>query len=131
MFQKFIQKIWEGLCSHSLDEFAEKRNFTCLLCFLGIFLRLNFIMVYLYFHSKHMSPVNNFTTPLLVGDQTSYKFIIYGDMGVDPYPEAVTTAKLISKEINNNDIRFIFHNGDISYARGYVRNFFYSKQFKK
>jgi len=67
-----------------------------------------------------MSEVLNFTTPLPAGDRTPFKFIVYGDMGVDPYPEAVTTASLVKKELNQNDIKLIFHIGDISYARGYA-----------
>ena len=67
-----------------------------------------------------MSDIMHFTTAIPAGDRTPYKAIFYGDMGVDPYPEAITTAKLVHEEVLNNEIRFIYHNGDISYARGYV-----------
>ena len=67
-----------------------------------------------------MSPVYNFTTPLKGGDRTPFKFISYGDMGTSIY--AAQTAKYVRQEINENDIKFIYHAGDISYARGYVRN---------
>ena len=67
-----------------------------------------------------MSPTKNFTTPLPAGDTTPYKFIVYGDMGVDPFPEAVGTADLVREEVAENDIKFVYHHGDISYARGYV-----------
>ncbi|XP_065649477.1 uncharacterized protein LOC100198144 [Hydra vulgaris] len=75
---------------------------------------------YSYGTEGHMSAIMNFTTAIPAGDSTSYKAIFYGDMGVDPYPEAVTTAKLVYDEVLNDDIRFIYHNGDISYARGYA-----------
>lgn len=71
-----------------------------------------------------MSPISNFTTPLPKGDTTPFKFVIYGDMGVDPYPEAYTTAKIVRKDLDVNKIRFINHIGDISYARGYVSSIF-------
>ena len=67
-----------------------------------------------------MSPFYNFTTALLPGDKTPYKFIAYGDMGVDGFPQAKETAKRMVEEYRENDIKLIFHNGDISYARGYV-----------
>ena len=38
-------------------------------------------------------------------------------MGV--YPGSRTTAKYVSKDVQDG-YEFIFHNGDISYARGYV-----------
>ena len=68
-----------------------------------------------------MSPVFNFTTPLPAGDKTPFKFVVYGDMGLDPYPEATTTAVHMRQEVEENDIRFIYHHGDISYARGQVK----------
>lgn len=67
-----------------------------------------------------MSRINNFTTPIEPGDQTPFKFVVYGDMGVDVFPEAHTTAQLVRKEVDSNNIRFVFHHGDISYARGHV-----------
>ena len=67
-----------------------------------------------------MSPVLNFTTPLPTGSKEPFKFIVYGDMGVSTFPRADQTAKLMLKEYHTNDIKFIFHNGDISYAEGRV-----------
>jgi len=67
-----------------------------------------------------MSRINNFTTPILPGDEKPFKFIVYGDMGVEGFPESVTTAELVREEIDSNDVRFVFHHGDISYARGHV-----------
>ncbi len=70
-----------------------------------------------------MSPVSNFTTAPIVGSQKPFKFIVYGDMGVSSFPRAKETAELMLKEYRENDVKFIFHNGDISYARGQVRYF--------
>jgi len=67
-----------------------------------------------------MSTVANFTTPLAPGNHTPFKFIVYGDMGVEGFPESVTTAQLVRQEIEENDVRFVYHHGDISYARGHV-----------
>ncbi|XP_066910738.1 uncharacterized protein [Clytia hemisphaerica] len=65
-----------------------------------------------------MSSVYNFTTPLKGGDRTPFNFISYGDMGTSSFAEQ--TAKLVHQEINENDIKFVYHAGDISYARGYA-----------
>ena len=70
-----------------------------------------------------MSEIRNFTTPVPAGDPTPYKFIVYGDMGTYGFPQSKTTADLVMEELKKNDIRFIFHHGDISYACGYVRLF--------
>ena len=64
-----------------------------------------------------MSAVRSFKTAPPVGSDVSFKFIAYGDMGV--YPESRTTAKYVLKDVQDG-YEFIFHNGDISYARGYV-----------
>ncbi|XP_066919291.1 uncharacterized protein, partial [Clytia hemisphaerica] len=74
---------------------------------------------YAYGSGEYMSDIANFTTPLAAGNRSSFKFIVYGDMGVHPFPEGVTTAKLVRQEIEENDVRFVYHHGDISYARGY------------
>ena len=74
-----------------------------------------------------MSPVNNFTTPLVSGDKTPFNFLVYGDMGTSS--NALLTAKYSRHEINDRDVKFVFHIGDISYARGYVRNLFLSVIF--
>ena len=70
-----------------------------------------------------MSPVLNFTTPFPTASKEPFKFIVYGDMGVSTFPRADQTAKLILNEYHNHDIKFIFHNGDISYAEGRVSAF--------
>ena len=71
-----------------------------------------------------MSPVYNFTSPLPAGDKTPFKFVVYGDLGLDPYPEATTTALHMRQEVEENNIRFIYHHGDLSYARGQVKHVF-------
>ena len=71
-----------------------------------------------------MSKIRNFTTPIPGGDPTPYKFIVYGDMGVSPFPRATTTADLVTWEVETNEARFIFHHGDISYAMGYVSDIY-------
>ncbi len=71
-----------------------------------------------------MSPIYNFTTAPVAGNRKPFKFIVYGDMGVSTFPRADETAKLMLKEYRENDVKFIFHNGDISYARGQVRQTF-------
>ena len=48
----------------------------------------------------------------------SYKFIVYGDMGMSAAAHA--TAKYALRDVLDG-YEFIFHHGDISYARGYVR----------
>ena len=83
-------------------------------------LKSNTRYYYSYGTEDHMSVTANFTTPIPKGDSTPYNFIIYGDMGVAPYPQAYATAKNVRKEIEEKDVRFVFHHGDISYARGYA-----------
>ena len=72
-----------------------------------------------------MSPVANFTTPMEAGDKTPFNFIVYGDMGLEPFPEGIETSKLVRQEIDDHNVRFVYHHGDISYARGYVREHYY------
>jgi len=67
---------------------------------------------------EFMSAVNNFTTPLPSGDKTPFNFLVYGDLGTSS--NAVLTAKYSRNEINDRDVKFVFHIGDISYARGYA-----------
>ena len=71
-----------------------------------------------------MSPVYNFTTALAPGDPKPFKFVAYGDMGVSAFPRATETRDLMLREIRDNNIKLIFHNGDISYARGQVSDLF-------
>lgn len=69
---------------------------------------------------EFMSPVFNFTTPLPAGAKTPFKFIVYGDMGLEGFPEGTETARLVREEIDRNDVKFVYHHGDVSYARGYA-----------
>lgn len=74
---------------------------------------------YSYGNGRFMSPPANFTTPLPKGDHTPFKFIVYGDMGIHFWPgQAKLTAQNVRREVAENDIKFVFHHGDISYARG-------------
>ncbi len=65
-----------------------------------------------------MSEIRSFKTAPPIGSEVSYKFIVYGDMGITA--AARTTAKYALKDVLDG-YEFIFHNGDISYARGNVR----------
>ena len=69
-----------------------------------------------------MSPVYNFTSPLPAGDPTPHKFIVYGDQGIDGIfsPKGRETADRIIEEYREHGFRHVFHNGDISYAMGFV-----------
>ena len=67
---------------------------------------------------QHMSEIRSFKTAPPVGSSQSFKFIAYGDMGLEP--PAHSTAKYLLKDVQHENYEFIFHNGDISYARGYV-----------
>ncbi|XP_065072044.1 uncharacterized protein LOC135696546 isoform X2 [Rhopilema esculentum] len=77
---------------------------------------------YRFGSAKMMSPVYNFTTALPAGDPTPHKFIVYGDMGIDALlsPGGQETANRIVEEYRENNIRHVFHNGDISYAVGFA-----------
>jgi len=77
---------------------------------------------YRFGSEKAMSPIYNFTTPLAAGDPTPHKFIVYGDMGMDPLysPGGQETANRVLEEYRDNHIRHVFHNGDISYAIGWA-----------
>ncbi len=65
-----------------------------------------------------MSEIRSFKTAPPIGSEVSYKFIVYGDMGMSDAAHA--TAKYALKDVLDG-YEFIFHHGDISYARGYVR----------
>ena len=67
-----------------------------------------------------MSPVRHFTTAPLVGSEDRFTALVYGDMGVSPVPRAYKTADYAKEEADSGAAAFVFHNGDISYARGYV-----------
>ncbi len=66
-----------------------------------------------------MSEMRSFKTAPPVGSNVSYKFIVYGDMGITGATH--TTAKFALRDVLDG-YEFIIHNGDISYATGYVRN---------
>ena len=46
-------------------------------------------------------------------------------MGVAAFPEGQETAILVRQEVDKNDVRFVYHHGDVSYARGYVSEMFH------
>jgi hypothetical protein len=64
-----------------------------------------------------MSSIKSFKTAPLTGPDVGFKFIVYGDHGI--LPAAYSTAKYVLNDVKNG-YEFIFHNGDISYARGMV-----------
>ena len=68
-----------------------------------------------------MSPVRRFKTAPPIGSPQKFTALVYGDMGVSPVPRAYKTAAYATQEAMNGSADFVFHNGDISYARGYVR----------
>ena len=70
-----------------------------------------------------MSPVHHFNTSPPVGSEDKFTALVYGDMGVSPVPRAYKTAEYATKEALSGNASFVFHNGDISYARGYVSEF--------
>ena len=65
------------------------------------------------------SKIYSFETPPLIGTRDSFKFITYGDMGVYP-PAAPQVALLVAKEAENRGVKFVLHQGDLSYAEGYA-----------
>lgn len=67
-----------------------------------------------------MSPIRHFNTPPPVGSANTFTALVYGDMGVSPVPRAYKTAEYATQEAMNGTAAFVFHNGDISYARGFV-----------
>lgn len=66
-----------------------------------------------------MSDVRKFRTQPTTGPDESFSFVVYGDMGVSTVPGAHDTATYMIEEAENGRA-FVFHVGDISYARGYV-----------
>ena len=67
-----------------------------------------------------MSSIRHFTTAPVVGSGDRFTALVYGDMGVSPVPRAYKTADYAKVEAETGAAAFVFHNGDISYARGYV-----------
>lgn len=66
-----------------------------------------------------MSEVRKFRTQPPTGPEESFSFVVYGDMGVTAVPGAHETADYMIEEALDGK-SFVFHVGDISYARGYV-----------
>ncbi|CAI8039862.1 Probable inactive purple acid phosphatase 9 [Geodia barretti] len=72
---------------------------------------------YKYGSGVSFSEVKNFTTAVVAGDTTRFKFIMYGDMGLSSPPGAETTAQLVLNEVLGG-AAFVMHQGDLSYALG-------------
>ena len=66
--------------------------------------------------------MHKFRSAPLTDPDASFSFVVYGDMGVSAVPGAHDTAKYMVKEAMNGS-SFVFHVGDISYARGIVSTF--------
>ena len=64
------------------------------------------------------SSEKSFTSPIPPGSEGTLKFIVYGDMGTTKQPGAITTAKLVFKEVEKNDASLVLHVGDLSYSMG-------------
>ena len=69
---------------------------------------------------QNTSTTRSFKTAIVAGDPTPYKFFAYGDQGIDKFPQGQGTAQNVIKDIQEDEYRLVFHNGDISYALGYV-----------
>ncbi|KAK3704751.1 hypothetical protein QZH41_009742, partial [Actinostola sp. cb2023] len=65
-----------------------------------------------------MSSLTTFRTAPVPNADETFKFLVYGDMGVSPNPRARLTAEYCLDEVNNNNASFVVHIGDISYAEG-------------
>ena len=74
---------------------------------------------YKFGSDRVFSEAKSFTTGIVSGDPTPFKFIMYGDMGLSLDPGATTTAKLALCEIKNG-AAFVMHQGDLSYALGFA-----------
>lgn len=70
-----------------------------------------------------MSAVRKFRSQPITGPDESFSFVVYGDMGVTADPGSHDTAKYMIEEAAKGR-SLVFHVGDISYARGYVRKGF-------
>ena len=96
---------------------------------------MNIIIIIYLFDSKlfillitsqqqNSSTTRAFMTPLVAGDPTPYNFFAYGDQGIDKFPQGQGTAQNVINDIQEDEYRLVFHNGDISYALGYVSRIF-------
>ncbi|XP_058961900.2 uncharacterized protein [Pocillopora verrucosa] len=72
---------------------------------------------YSYGSSEIMSPVRHFRSAPVTDPDASFKFVVYGDMGITAIPGAHDTAKYMVEEAKNGS-SLVFHIGDISYAVG-------------
>ena len=70
-----------------------------------------------------MSAVRKFRSQPITGPDEPFSFVVYGDMGVTADPGSHDTAKYMIEEAAKGR-SLVFHVGDISYARGYVRKSF-------
>ncbi|KAJ4960090.1 hypothetical protein NE237_020000 [Protea cynaroides] len=73
------------------------------------------------------SPMYSFKSSPYPGQDSLQRVIIFGDMGkgeadgsneYGPQPGSLNTTKQLINDLNNYDI--VFHNGDITYANGYL-----------
>ena len=69
-----------------------------------------------------MSPVRHFRSAPVTDPEASFKFVVYGDMGITAIPGAHDTPKYMIEEAKNGS-SLVFHVGDISYAVGFVSKF--------
>lgn len=77
---------------------------------------------YQYGSTEVLSDVHSFVASPRTGDQGTFTFLTYGDMGISTgtgLPAAQATAELALSDIRDNGVRFIIHQGDLSYAVGY------------
>ena len=65
-----------------------------------------------------MGKIYEFTTALPPGDKTPYKFAVFGDSGYTDQTRKTSSQMVEQKQ--KNDIRYIMHYGDLSYANGIV-----------
>ena len=75
-----------------------------------------------------MSSIRSFKTAPPMGADVGFKFIVYGDMGLRP--QAHSTARNVLKDVQDG-YEFIFHHGDISYARGVVSQQYWYNLFSE
>ena len=73
----------------------------------------------LHYLIQMMSDVRKFRTQPITGSDESFRFVVYGDMGITDVPGAHDTAKYMIEEATKG-CSFVFHIGDISYAVGFV-----------
>ena len=82
----------------------------------------NTLYYYQYGSTEVLSGVHSFVASPRIGGQGTFTFLTYGDMGISTgtgLPAAQATTELALSDITNNDVRFIIHQGDLSYAVGY------------